>query len=121
MNPSRQKCTKIPVLLSAMVCPGAGQFVQKRWGAGITYLLCFLAAFIYVMLAAGKIIISYYRLGFEFDTYKPEPVSMLNLLLPFGLAVLIYLANIMDVFIAQQRIHSKQARDEFVRQNNLSN
>ena len=120
MRPAQQKLTKIPVLLSAMVCPGAGQFVQKRWRTGSAYLLCFLATFMYVMLAAGKTIISYYRLGFEFDTYEPEPISMLNLLSPFGLALLIYLANLIDVSIAQKRINSKRAKEEFLRQNNLS-
>jgi hypothetical protein len=113
--------SRIPILLSAFVCPGAGQLVQRRWMAGSAYLLCFLVAFIYVMLAAGKIIVSYYRLGFEFDSYEPEPepVRMLNLLSAFGVTLLIYLANIIDVFIAQNRIHSKQARKDFLHQKNL--
>ncbi len=75
--------------------------------------------FVYVMVVAGKIIISYYRLGFEFDHYDPEPVNALQLLPPFGMALLIY--NIIDVFFAQQRINSKWAREEFMRENKLPN
>lgn len=108
--------SRIPMLLSAFVCPGAGQLMQRRGFAGSAYLLLFLSAFVYVMVAAGQIIASYYRLGFEFDTYEPEPVSMLNILPAFGIALLIYVANLIDVFVAQQRIFSKKARENFLHQ-----
>ena len=93
--------------------------MQRRWMAGTTYVLFFLTAFVYVMVVAGKIIVSYYRLGLEFDTYEPEPVNAFKLLPAFGIALLIYVANLIDVFIAQQRIVSTQAREDFLRQNNL--
>lgn len=79
-NQIKPKSTaRIPILLSAFVCLGAGQLVQRRWLAASAYLLFFFAAFVDVMVTAGKIIASYYRMGFEFDTYEPEPVNLGNL------------------------------------------
>jgi hypothetical protein len=111
--------SRAPIVLSAVVCPGIGQLMQRRWLAGAAYLILFFTSFISVMVTAGQIIISYYRLGFEFDTYNPEPVRLSNLIVAFSIALLIYLVNILDVFIAQQRLASKQTQDAFIQQNNL--
>ena len=118
--PSKKKPSRIPILLSTFICPGAGQLLQRRWRTGVVFMLGFFTAFAWVMTLALQNIIGYYRLAFEFDTYEPEPVGILNLLPAFGIALLIYLANVIDVFIAQNRIHSKQVREDFLRQNNLN-
>ena len=96
------------MLLSAAVCPGAGQLMQKRWMAGVVYLFLFLSTFGYLMTIALKNIVSYYRLGFEFDSHEPEdPVSTSRLLAAFGVALLIYLANVIDIATAHYRLQMK--------------
>jgi hypothetical protein len=111
--------SRIPVVLSVLLFPGSGQLLQRRWIAGGAFLLFFLSAFLWVMISAGLNIVSYYRLGFEFETYDPEPISLFNLLLAFGVAVSIYIANIIDVSVAQHRIRSRQALEQFMNENSL--
>jgi uncharacterized membrane protein YkvI len=100
--------SKIPVFLSALVFPGLGQFMQKRWVAGAVYASLFLVAFLTFCILILALLINYYRLGFEFDTYEPQKVHWLALLLSFLLAFLIYLANVVDTAVAQFRAGKKR-------------
>jgi hypothetical protein len=79
--------SRIPVLMSAFVCPGAGQFMQKRWLAGLIYLAGFLASFFWLMVLAVSNIIDYYKMAFEYESHDPHPHSPMALLLPFGVAL----------------------------------
>jgi len=97
------KPSRMPILLSAMVFPGIGQFVQKRWVAGLLFFLLFLAAFSVFCTVAFGLIADYYRMGFEFETCEPEPVHLERLLASFGIAMLIYVANVIDAAIAHFR------------------
>ncbi len=96
------------MLLSAFVCPGVGQFVQRRWRAGALFLLTFAAAFVVFMGVAGSLIISYYRMGFEFETYEPD-IHPGRLLPAFIAALAIYVANLVDVAAAHFRAGRKMA------------
>ncbi len=91
------------IFLSAMVFPGVGQFVQKRWVAGILFSTLFLAAFSVFCVVAFGLIASYYRMGFEFETYEPEPVHLGRLLASFAAAMLVYAANVIDTAIVHFR------------------
>jgi hypothetical protein len=102
---------KVPVFLSALVCPGIGQLVQKRWTAGAFYSIGFISSFIWFMVRAAHIIIYYYKLGFEFDTTETEVISATTLITPFVLAMTLYLINIIDVIIANQRL-KQTAREQ---------
>ena len=73
----------------------------------------FLWGFIWLMLVAGKIIISFYRMGFEFETYEPEPVKLSAFIAPLATASLFYLVNLFDVVIAQQRITRTKREENF--------
>lgn len=43
-KPIPRKPTRVPIIMSAFVCPGAGQCMQGRWMAGIFYFFAFIAA-----------------------------------------------------------------------------
>ncbi len=102
-NPTRAKVpSRMPMFLSALVCPGVGQLVQRRWLAGILFLLAFAAAFAVFMWVAVDLIVSFYRMGFEFETYEPD-IHPERLLPSFALAIGIYLANLVDVALAHFR------------------
>lgn len=91
------------MLLSAFVCPGAGQFMQRRRVAGLVFCAGFLAAFIWLMLIAGKIILDFYRMAFDFD-YAPATPNLIGILPPLAIAMAFYVVNLVDVLLAQLRI-----------------
>ena len=91
------------MLLSAFVCPGAGQFMQRRWVAGLIFSSGFLIGFCWLMGVAGKIIISYYRMAFEID-YEPVTPNLMAMFPPLVIAVTFYLINLFDVLLAQLHI-----------------
>ncbi len=99
--------------MSAFVCPGAGQFMQKRWLAGLIYLAGFLASFFWLMVLAVSNIIDYYKMAFEYESHDPHPHSPMALLLPFGVALFFYLANLFDAYLAQQRIGQEEREAQF--------
>ncbi len=102
-NPASAKApSRMPMFLSALVCPGIGQLVQRRWWAGILFLLAFATAFAVFMWVAVDLIVSFYRMGFEFETYEPD-IHPERLLPSFALALGIYLANLVDVALAHFR------------------
>ena len=108
-NQTRKKVpSRAPMFLSALVCPGAGQLAQRRWLAGILFLLAFVAAFAVFMWVAVDLIVSYYRMGFEFETYEPD-IHPGRLLPAFLLAIGIYLVNLLDVSLA----HFRRGRNRF--------
>jgi TM2 domain-containing membrane protein YozV len=102
-NKNQKKSSSIPLFLSALVFPGMGQFVQKRWIAGTLFFLFFLAAFILFCAQAVHLIITYYRMGFEFETFEPGEIHLRQMLTTFAIAMLIYIINIFDTAIAQIR------------------
>ena len=94
----------VPVFVSTLVYPGGGQFLQKRWIPATLFTLSFTMAFIVFAIAAVRILTSYYRMGFEFDTYQPPEIHLGKLLLWFGVSMIIYAANVLDVTLAQLRL-----------------
>lgn len=104
------------MLLSALVCPGAGQFVQKRWLAGILYGAGFIWGFCWFMMVAGKVLIDFYRMGFDFFNYEPAMPQISDFIPPLTVAFLFYLVNLIDVFIAQQRISRIKREEDFAKE-----
>lgn len=98
--------SRIPMLLSAFACPGVGQFVQKRWIAGLVYGTGFLIGFFWIMAIALGVIYDFYKMAFDFD-HEPEPQNLMAMVLPLIIAIVFYVANLFDVLIAQQRISTK--------------
>ncbi len=94
--------SRIPILLSAFVCPGAGQFVQKRWLAGSVFATGFIIGFCWFMVRALKIIIDYYRLAFDPDFIAETP-NITGMFPPLIIALVFYFANLVDVCFAQVR------------------
>jgi hypothetical protein len=90
------------MLLSAFACPGAGQFLQKRWLAGFIYATGFIAGFCWFMVLALRIIIDYYRLAFESD-FMPDEPNIIGMIPPLAIALVFYLTNLFDVYFAPFR------------------
>ena len=109
MKPSVLKeGSKLPVFLSALVFPGLGQFLQRRWGAGCFFLLGFLTSFGIFCIFVIILLINYYEIGFDFDTYEGGELHFRGLIVSFIISILLYLANIVDTALAQFRARKSQ-------------
>jgi TM2 domain-containing membrane protein YozV len=114
MNTKRP--SHIPILLSAFACPGAGQFMQKRWMAGVVFVSGFLVGFFWAMVLAIGNIVDYYRMAFDFD-YDPDPSSPKAFIAPVMIALVVYVVNLFDVSIAQLRLQRDTCEDLFTTEN----
>lgn len=104
--------TRWPVAMSALMYPGLGQFVQKRWAAGAVFLVGFSACAIMFGVAAFRVLKAYYSLGFNFSTFETPDTSIAPLLVWFGISMFVYLANIFDAFLGYQRTCRQWAREK---------
>lgn len=104
--------SRVPILLSAFVCPGLGQLAQKRWQAGALVMSGFLTGFCWVMILAIGNIAACYSLIDNPDVI-PKVEQPQEFILPFGIAVTFYLISLFDVFSAQQRIARKIREEAF--------
>ena len=98
---------RMPVFLSAFVCPGAGQLMQKRWVAAGVYCTGFMAPFLYLIA---------YVLYHVFDNLKNviswnnegggkplETLSFTKIGISFLVAMVFYFAGLIDTYRAEQR------------------
>ncbi len=104
--------TRLPIWLSAFGFPGLGQFVQKRWIAGLIFSSGFLVGFFWVMAIAVHNIIELYSMAFT--DHMPEPIPVSAFTRPLLIVAVVYLISLFDVFRAQQRILSRQHEETFL-------
>lgn len=90
-------------VLSAVIYPGAGQFVQRRIAAGLLYAIPFTAVFVWFLWRALQILVAYYRLAAHPMQAEAEPVSAVSLLVPFLACIAIYVVNVIDAIVAAPR------------------
>ncbi|WP_372798000.1 hypothetical protein [Pontiella sp.] len=107
--------TRLPIWLSAFGFPGLGQFVQKRWIAGLIFSSGFLVGFFWVMAIAVHNIIELYAMAFT--DRMPEPIPVSAFTRPLLIVAVVYLISLFDVFRAQQRILSRQHEETFLKAN----
>jgi hypothetical protein len=109
--PRRKRASRGPVYLSALVYPGVGQMVQKRWGAGLTYAALFTVCFLAFLICASIVIVHYYSIAFNFETFKADalPVGPMGVL--FFVTLFVYIANLFDTHRAFRRAALAQSRE----------
>jgi hypothetical protein len=105
MKPERTDRT--PIFLSAFVYPGAGQFLQGRWKAGLFFSLCFTTCLVlFIVNVAGPILRSLDAALSWAGGGKSEefvPVSIARLMITFASALTLYISSIADVARAVRR------------------
>lgn len=110
--------SRVPILISAFGCPGAGQFFQKRWISGLIFSAGFLVGFVGVMKLAVRNIVELYSMAFSSDlSYEPTPVPLSAFITPLTIAALFWIISLFDVFLAHQRISTAAREEEFRKQN----
>ena len=93
------------VRLSAFVLPGLGQCLQGRYAAGAVYLVLFLACFAVFCVMTARVVMGLYHFAAHFadpDATAPSP-NVAGIVLTFLMAMVIYVANIVDVVVASRK------------------
>jgi len=103
-----KKASTLPLLLSGLLLPGAGQWAQQRWLAGAVYALSFLAAFTVFIVSVFRILGAFYAMGFDFNRATPERLPAMPAALALLAAVLIYLVSLFDTYRAYLRNASRR-------------
>ena len=105
---------RLAIFLSAAVCPGAGHFVQRRWVLGALYLVVFVVCLVMTLMAVVVPLMMNLRITLDFaekgssETFRV--ISIVKVLTWFGLAVLVYLAALVDI-IAYARRQARRRLD----------
>ena len=108
VNPA-SKPSRLPVFLSAFVCPGAGQIVQRRWLAALVFGGGFVLCFVLFTLYALRILIAYYRLWLNFDSYQQPYLPVREAALAFLVSMVFYVVGMLDTQRAYRRICQERA------------
>ncbi|MCX6997898.1 MAG: hypothetical protein NTV49_12625 [Kiritimatiellaeota bacterium] len=105
-QPHSLKKDRLPLVISALICPGAGQCMQGRWAVG----LFFAAAFTLAFLALTVFTLWPLLYNYSFVTLQaggpgvtPLPYDARQILICLALTVLLYLWNVADIFWRARR------------------
>ena len=103
---ARTEAQKAALLLSSFVYPGAGQFVQKRWIAGILFSALFTVLLGAVIVNTLTPMVHNMTAALDWAQQKAnrpfELISLPGVIIPFLLALIVYIANIVDVMNASR-------------------
>lgn len=105
-RPARQGA-RLPMLLSAVVYPGAGQLAQGRRLAGLAFILLFSLCLMAFLIAFVTIMTAFYGLGFGRRATSP---SLLPLLATFAIALAVYVGSLFDTYMAFVRMRRRDNR-----------
>jgi len=99
--------TRMAIFLSCAVCPGAGHFCQRRWILGALYLAAFVACLGLMLLTVIVPLMINLRIIMDFAEKGGSEIfrtiSIAKVLAWFGLAILVYLAALVDVIVYARR------------------
>ena len=98
---------RLPVLITAFVWPGLGQFMQRRWFSAAVFSLGFLACTVVFFVLAFRILSAYYGLWLHFDNYVKPDLPLRGVLVSFVAGLLLYIAAIFDAYIGYVRQRSQ--------------
>ena len=103
---------RLAIFLSYVVCPGAGHFVQRRWILGALFLTVFVACLVMTLLTVVVPLMINLRITLDFAEKGSSEVfrtiSIVKVLTWFGLAILVYLAALLDIIVNVRRQARRQ-------------
>ncbi len=101
------KPTKTAIMLSAIVSPGAGQFLQRRWLAGSVYLAAFLLCMIFLMIEIIRPMLANILISIDYAArVSDQPFQdyrVIHILAWLGLGLAVYLGGLLDTWMAYTR------------------
>ena len=101
------KPTRTAILLSAVISPGAGQFVQRRWAAGTVHLIVFLICIVFFLVEIIRPMATNILISIDIAANNSD-AALVNfrvghILLWLGLSLAVYLASLLDTAAAYYR------------------
>ena len=111
MNPAETTASdspsRLPIYLSALLIPGAGQFLQRRWFPALLFSVTFLCCFAFLVLEVARFVIGFLQSTLASMEGQPNQ-RYFNLcpgtvLLPLGLSLVIYIISLCDTYLAYLR------------------
>lgn len=102
----RRPALMSPMVLSALVCPGAGQLMQRRWVTGTVFIVLFTGAFVWFVGRAYAVLKAYYAFAFDFKGATGQAPSVTAVMVPFGVCLVIYVAGLLDTALGSFRRRS---------------
>ncbi len=98
---------RTPIFLSALVYPGAGQLLQRRWRAGLLFCVSFTLFFVLLLSAVLRPLIGSLDAAFAWAAHqenKPfEGISVIRVATLFVICAGLYVANVIDATRAARR------------------
>lgn len=101
--------TRLAIVLSALVYPGAGQGVQRRWLAAAVYGLLFSIAMLWFAVELVRIFMAYMATAI-FDKPAPTAPTLPRFLASLAGMVVAYSASLLDTIAAHQRALRRRIR-----------
>lgn len=114
---SDKKPGRIPILLSAILFPGAGQAMQKRWIAAGIFAGAFIAALIVFLSFFAAVFKEMFGLISDANTYEPTELPRERLIIALVMGPFIYMVSVIDTILATMRLRSAWAIRQFLKQN----
>ncbi len=103
---------RIATLLSSVMCPGAGHFYLKRWKSGLFFCLGFLASIAGLLAQIIAPLLHNLRAVAGWDAQQMDAplvtISILNILIFFGLGIVFYLSALLDLRRALKKMGRKR-------------
>lgn len=90
-----------PVFLSALVYPGIGQMVQRRWVPGVMYAVLFSGVFGWLTIRFVLMIVQLWATA-DFSKPTVDAPSLGAIGWPFLLSLLVWLASLIDTAIGNR-------------------
>lgn len=94
---------RLPIVLSALLCPGVGQFVQGRWLAGLLFLVPSLALFSWCVFLVLSTLNQNLAVAFGTSTEMLKPMPIQSVLFSVIASIAIYGLNVWDVWRAANK------------------
>ena len=101
-SPAPSPPTRLAIMFSAVVYPGAGQFMQRRWLPGILCGGSFTAAFVWFIVEMVRIMHAYLSTAF-FDAPPDAPPGYRRLLFSALTSLALFTIGLVDTILAHQR------------------
>jgi hypothetical protein len=92
------------MVLSALVYPGTGQLMQRRWAAGIGFAFVFTIGFVWFVVEIVGVLNAYYAFAVDFKGATGKAPGVGAILLPLALSTMIYIAGLIDTAVASYRM-----------------
>lgn len=99
-----------PIILSALVMPGAGQLMQRRFLPAFIFAFLFLACFGAVCVFGFKIIVIFYRLPMKGTSDTAPYLPTIKLIIFFIISLIIYFISLIDTYLAYKRQGTEWAK-----------